>query len=242
MKSCLEFVGTKLTSFIVTIGVFNIIDVLRQFQVVTNVVTLDSSYLKTEDVTKMRYGATRSEQGYLNLKAQSDLVKMLLNIITNPGSPEDAVRINTALKTLCKKLYDDTGKFYDLIHEGMHQRMLFQKLSQIYGPLIEEIKVNKEFLIMLINNKLMTMEHLEELSRDGCDGNTEAMRIGHYIIHNVNHHHRLKNFLYIVQGWVRDRNLIEDLEEIVFDIEMVQCNKLDDKIREDFVKTLCEIY
>ena len=134
MKNCLEFVGTKLTSFIVTFGVFSILDVLRQFQVVTNVVTLDQSFLKTEDLTKIPYGATRSVHGYLNLKAQRDLVKIIINIICNPGSPEEAVKINTALKSLYKKVHKDAGRFYALISEGFHRRMLFQKLSQIYGP------------------------------------------------------------------------------------------------------------
>ena len=114
---------------------------------VTSVITLDKHYLKTEDVTKIQYGAVRSEQGYLNLKAQSDLVKMLLKIICNPGSPEESLRINTALKTLGMKVDDNAGRFYQLLSEGLHRRMIFNKLSQIYGSLAEEIKVNKELLI-----------------------------------------------------------------------------------------------
>ena len=50
MKNCLEYLGTKLTNFIVTFGVFSILDVLRQFQVVINVITLDKSYLKFTDL------------------------------------------------------------------------------------------------------------------------------------------------------------------------------------------------
>ena len=164
-----------------------------------------------------------------------------MNIICNPGSPNEAIRINSALKTLCKKIYGNAGKFYGLMSVGMHKRNLFQKLSQLYSPLTEEIKVNKEFLIMMLNNKLIDMEHLNELS-NGVNGNDQAMRIAHYIIHNVNNYKRLKNFLYIVQGWVMDTNLVEDLEEIVFDIEMSLCRKIEGKIKEDINKPLCGIY
>ena len=240
MKNCLEYVDTKLTNFIVTFGVFSILDVLRQFEVVTNVIMLDQSYLKTEDLTKIRYGATRSIHGYLNLKAQSDLVKIIINIICNPGSPEEAVRINTALKTLCMKVHNDAGRFYALISEGLHRRMMFQKLSQIYGPLIEELKVNNEFLIMMINTKLIDTNHLQEIS--GEDRDVQAMKMAHYIIHNINHYPRLKNILFIVHDWARDRNLIEDLKDIVFEIEIVQCKKINERIQEDSEKTVCEIY
>ena len=119
--------------------------------------------------------------------------------------------------------------------------MLFQKLSQICGPLTEEIKINKEFVIMLINNKLMDMRHLQELS-DGVDSDTQVLRIAHYIIYNVNHIQRLKNFLFIVQNWVRDQNLVEDLEDIVFDIEMCQWPKIHDKIQTDTKSKICELY
>ena len=81
------------------LGVFQVIDVFKRFDVVTSVVTLDKHYMKTEDVTKIRYGAVKLEHGYLNLKTQSDLVNMVLQILCNPGSPEEGVRINTALKT-----------------------------------------------------------------------------------------------------------------------------------------------
>ena len=94
---------------------------------------------------------------------------------------------------------------------------------------------------MMINNKRIDMDHLKEMYDDGCDGNTQAMKIAHYIIHNINHYHRLKNFLFIVQGWVNYRNLIEILEDIVFEIEFIQCNKIEKKIQEDFVKHIVKI-
>ena len=243
MKNCLEFVNTKLTGLLVTLGVFQVIDVLKRFDVVglTSVITLDKHYLKTEDVTKIKYGAVKSEHGYLNLKAQSDLVKMLLQIICNPGSPEEVIRINTALKSLVMKVDNNTRRFYELLAEGMHRRMMFNKLSQIYGPLAEEIKINNELLIMLINNKLIDLNHLNEVSYL-TDGNEQATRISHYLIHNVNHHERLRNFLFIIQGWTRDWNLVEDLEEITFDIEMFQCKKIEEKIHADMSKGLCELY
>ena len=126
-------------------GVFEVLDVLSRFNIITDVLTLDCHYLRTDDVEKMAYGATQSEFGYLNLKAQSDLVKHLIKLITNPGSPEEAVNINSALKCLCLKTTNNTTRFYELLSEGLHRRMLFQKLSQIYAPLIEEIKINKDF-------------------------------------------------------------------------------------------------
>ena len=241
MKNCLDFAVTSLTELIVTLGVFQMIDVLNMFDVFTDVITLDCHYRKTEDLSKVRYGATRSAQGHLNLKAQSDLVKMMVNIICNPGSPEEAVNINSALKTLCIKIDGNASRFYGLLSEGLQRRMLFQKFSQLYGPLIEEIKINKELLIMLINNKLIDMKHLNELSF-GVDGSVQAARIAHYIIHNINHYERVKNFLYIMQRWTRDKNLVEDLEEIVFDIEMVQKTKIEDKIQQDIPTRLCQIY
>ena len=138
MKNCLEFVVTELTSFIITFGVFAVLDVFCQFQVITDVVTLDRNYLKTNDLSKMAYGATRSPQGYLNLKAQSDLVKMLITIICNPGSPEEAVKINTSLKTLCMKIYNDAGRF---LSEGRHRRMMFQIQDDIKNRLCEIYKM-----------------------------------------------------------------------------------------------------
>ena len=138
------------------------------------------------------------------------------------------------------KVHNDAGRFYALISEGLHRRMMFQKLSQIYGPLIEELKVNNEFLIMMINTKLIDTDHLQEIS--GEDGDVQAMKMAHYIIHNINHYPRLKNILFIVQDWARDRNLIEDLKDIVFEIEIVKCKKINERIQEDSEKTVCEIY
>ena len=241
MKNCLEFTDNKLTAFITTLGVFTVLDIFKKFEVMTNIIMLDKSYLKTDDLTRVMYGATRSAEGYLKLKAQSDLIQLLINIICNPGSPEEGVKINTALKTLCRKVDGNANRFYALLSEGLHRRMLFQKLSQIYGPLSEEIKINKELLIMLINNKLISLDHLNQLSY-GVDGNQQACRIADYIIHNVNHYRRVKNFLFIIQEWTRDTNLVEDLEDIVFNIEMYQCKKLEDKIKEDMNNILCEIY
>ena len=56
MKNCLEFAINRLTSLLVTLGVFQVLDVLKKFDVVTSVITLDKHYLKTEDVTKNHYG------------------------------------------------------------------------------------------------------------------------------------------------------------------------------------------
>ena len=144
MKNCLEFCAIQLTQFIMALGIFEVLDILNQFAILTDVITLDKSYLRTNDLSKMMYGAKLSEHGYPNLKARSDLVKHLVQLLTNPGSPEEATKMNTALKVLNQKLKGNTTRFYDMLSEGVHQRMLFQKLSQIYAPLIEEVKTNKK--------------------------------------------------------------------------------------------------
>ena len=115
--------------------------------------------------------------------------------------------------------------------------MMFYKLSQIYSPLIEEVKVNQEFVICMINQNLIDLNQLHELA-----GNDQAMKIWQYIVHNINHYKRLKQFVYTVKNSVRDRNLIEDLEEIVYEIEIYQCGRIEDKIKEDIEKKLCLLY
>ena len=238
MKNCLEFCVIKLTQFIMTLGIFEVSDILNQFAILTDVITLEKSYHRTINLSKMMYGAKQSEHGYLNLKARSDLVKHLVQLLTNPGSQEEATQMNSALKALNQKLKGNTTRFYNMLSEGVHRRMLFQKLSQIYAPLIEEVKTNKEMLIMMLNNKLNEMNHLQELS-----GHDETpVRIAHYIIHSVNSYQKLNTFTYICQTWCRDTNMIEQLLDITFEIQMFQCSKLQDKITEDSKKIICEIY
>ena len=113
--------------------------------------------------------------------------------------------------------------------EALHRRMMFYKLSQIYSPLIEEVKVNQEFLNMMINSNLISMDQ-------------ELAGIANFLVHNINDYQRLKQFLFIVENSVRDRNLIEDLEEIVYEIEIYQCGRIEDKIKEDIEKKLCLLY
>ena len=232
MKNCLDFAHKKLIQFIMTFGVFQVIDVLTKFQVMTDIVMLDKHYLKTEQVEEAMFGAVVAEMGYY-LKAPSELIKRLVTIICNPGSPEEALRINSALKTLCIR-NNNVGRFYNLLSEGLHRRMMFYKLSQIYTPLIEEVRVNKDFLIMLFNNDLIQMDHLQEVY--------DETSIAHYIIHNINDHSRLKKFCFFVQHWVRDTNMIEQLKEITFEIEMFQCANLNQKITEDSKQKLCLLY
>ena len=82
------------------------------------------------------------------------------------------------------------------------------------------------------------MNHLQELS-----GHDETpVRIAHYIIHSVNSYQKLNTFTYICQTWCRDTNMIEQLLDITFEIQMFQCSKLQDKITEDSKKIICEIY
>ena len=127
-----------------TLGIFEVLDVLNPFAILTDVITLDKSYQRTNNLSKMMYGAKLSEHGYLNLKARSDLVKHLVQLLTNPGSLEEATQMKSDLKALNQKLKGNMTRFYDMLSEGVHRRMLFQKLSQIYAPLIEEVKTNKE--------------------------------------------------------------------------------------------------
>ena len=237
MKNCLEFTVFKLTEFIVYFGVFEILDALNQFQVITDIITLDRHYLRTTDLEEMRFGATKSQYGYLNLKAQSDIVNYLVKLITNPRSPKEALQINTALKSLSKK-HGKSGRFYDMLHEGLHRRMLFTKLNQIFTPLMEEIKTNQELLIMLLNNKLIEMDKLQEIS--GHD--QTPLWTAHYIIDSINTYQKLKKFNYIIENWARDSYMIEELQEIVYEIELWQCQKINEKITEDLQKTICELY
>ena len=228
MKNCLEFASIKLTNFIVTFGVFAVIDALQKMNVITDVITLDRDYNRTDVLENMKWGAFMTKDGF-RLKAPSDLIKHLIWIICNPGSPEEAIKINSALKCLCFKLNENTGRFYNLMSEALHRRMMFYKLSQIYSPLIEEVKVNQEFLNMMINSNLISMDQ-------------ELAGIANFLVHNINDYQRLKQFLFIVENSVRDRNLIEDLEEIVYEIEIYQCGRIEDKIKEDIEKKLCLLY
>ena len=228
MKNCLEFASIKLANFIVTFGVFAVIDALQKMNVITDVITLDRDYNRTDVLENMKWGAFMTKDGF-RLKAPSDLIKHLIWIICNPGSPEEAIKINSALKCLCFKVNENTGRFYDLMSEALHRRMMFYKLSQIYSPLIEEVKVNQEFLNMMINSNLISMDQ-------------ELAGIANFLVHNINDYQRLKQFLFIVENSVRDRNLIEDLEEIVYEIEIYQCGRIEDKIKEDIEKKLCLLY
>ena len=68
------------------------------------------------------------------------------------------------------------------------------------------------------------------------------VKVAHYLIHNVNNYYRLKVFLFVIQNWCHDRNLIKLLEEISFEMELVQANKLQQKVEEDIMEKMCLIY
>ena len=238
MRNCLSFATDTLPHFILQLGIWNVIDAFNSFQIITDVLTLDHSLSETKKPEEMKFAATLNDQGYWTNRSTNFIVYHLTKIISCPGSSEEAVKINTALKTLTIKLYGNSNKFYEIISEGCHRRMLFQKLTQISGPLEDEIKVNSELLIMMINRNLMSLKHLQELSTF-----TDRMtKITHYIIHNMNHYDRLKTFIYVIKQWCSDKNLIEQLEEIVFDIEMIQSVNIQHKIDIDIKKRLCEMY
>ena len=217
--------------------VFDVLDILNHFAIITNVITLDRSYVKTQDLTEMKYAATQNEYGY-NLMAPSAVVNCLVQLLTNPGSPEEAYKMNTALKTLDVKKNGNSEKFYELLEEVLSRRLLFQNMAQIYSPRIEEVKTNKELIIILVNNKLIDMTHFEELAGSS---DTE-LRIAHYIIHNINSYRKLGCFAYLSGSWSRDSNMVEQVLEIQFEIECFQMARLEDLINQDEKRKACLIY
>ena len=237
MKNFFEFSVINLTNYIMTMGILEVIDTLHRFAIITNVITLDRACVKTNILSEMKHCAYRTELG-LNLMAPSRVAEHLVGLLTNPGSPEEAYRMNSALKALDIIKNGNAVKFYTLVKEAMERRLLFQKMSQIYAPLIEEVKVNKEFLIVLVNNRLIDLAHLEELS-----GNDQTpIRTAHYIIHNINSLKKLSKFSFLCEKWCRDVNMVEMIFEIQFEIEMFQLSKIDDLIEKDGQKKICLIY
>ena len=215
-------------------GVFEVIEVLHHFNVATGVVTLDEACIKTRDISRMKHAATRKPLG-LCIMTTGEVIRLLMNIITNPGSPHQAYQINSALKTLDIKKNQSSHKFYEMMGEAMTRRLLFTKLAQIYAPLIQEYKKNKEVLIMLINNKLLDLSHVQELNGDMAE-------LAHYTIHNVNTYRKLINFNQIISRCCVDTNLIELLFEITLDLESYQMAKLKDQLKDDMTETACFLY
>ena len=238
MRNCLSYATYTLPAFLLNLGIWAIIEVLEEFGVITDVLTLDENLRSTKKKEEMVYGAVRNEQGLWQKRSVDYLLCHLLKIISNPGSGEEATKINTAIKTLTKKQHGESSDFYKILSEGLHRRALFQKMSQIAGLLSDEIQVNSEFLIIMINNELLTMKHLQELT----ESPDRPVKIAHYLIHNENTYHRLKVFIFCVKNWCRDTNLIELVEEIGFEMEMIQSVKLQQKVEEDQPKKLCLIY
>ena len=237
MRNCLSFC-TNLSAFIIQTGIWSILDAFHQFRVVTDILVLNEHLVKTTNVEEMRYAATRNDYGVWTSRTTDFIVLHLTNLISSPGTVDEVTRINTALKCLCINKLGNVTQFYKLISEGYQRRMMYQKLCQIAGPLEDELKTNSEFLITLVNRKLIAMEHLHQLSTFP----DRAKKSSHYIIHNINHLERLKIFLFAVQNWCCDRNLIELVEDISFDIEMIELAKIDQKIIYDKSLTICDIY
>ena len=215
-------------------GLFEVLDVFNKFQVATGVFMLDIACLRTEELENMKHVATKNQFGY-SLMAPSAAIEYLVQLVTNPVSPEEAYTINTALKTLDLKKNGNTRYFYEVLEDAMAKRLIFTKLTQIFAPLIEELKINKELLIMLVNYKLLDMTHLQELAGD-------EVKIAHYAIHNINTYRKLKKFMSICRRWCRDTNLIELIFEITFNIECFQMAKLGDRINDDMKIKACLLY
>ena len=171
-----------LPAFLINLGIWSLLETFEIFDVITDVLTLDQYLRATTNHDDMKFGATRNNQGLWQSRTVDYLLNHLIRIISNPGSPDEAAKINTAIKSLTIKQHGNSSDFYQILSEGLHRRMLFQKLSQIAGPLADEIQVNSELLVMLINRELLTMKHLQELS-SFTDRN---VKISHYLVHNVN--------------------------------------------------------
>ena len=101
-------------------NVWNILDVFNTFQVITDVLTLDQSLVKTTVPEEMKFGVTLNDQGYWKNRSANFLLQHLVKLISNPGLPEEAVKINTALKTLCIKQNGSSSKFYEMVSEATH--------------------------------------------------------------------------------------------------------------------------
>ena len=234
MKNCFEFNLLSLTKFITVMGVFEVIEVLHHFNVVTGVITLDEACVKTKDISRMKHAAIRKPLG-LSIMTTGAVIRLLVNIITKPGSPQTAYQINSALKTLDIKKNQSSHKFYEMMGEAMTRRLLFTKLAQIYAPLIQEYETNKEVLIMLINNKLLDISHVQELNGD-------MTKLAHYTIHNVNTYRKLIRFNQIISRCCMDTNLIELMFEITLDLESYQMDKLEDQLKKDMTENACLLY
>ena len=238
MRNCLTYATHTLPAFLINLGLWSLLEVLESFGVKTDVLTLDEDLKSTSTDSYMKYGATRNEQGLWQNRTVDYLLEHIIKIICNPGSPSEAVKINTAIKTLTVKKHGQSADFYKILSEGLNRRMIFQKMSQIAGLLSDEVAINSELLIMLINRELLSLKHLQELSTF----QDRNVKIAHYLIHNVNNYHRLKIFLFVIQNWACDTNLIELVEEISFEMEVVQSNRIQEKIEQDRMKTICSIY
>ena len=238
MRNCLSYCVHTLPGFLINLGIWSILEVFDKFHVMTNVLTLDEHLRTTKEHSLMKFGATRNKQGLWENRTVDFLLEHIVRIISNPGSPHEAAKINTALRSLTITQHGRSSDFYKLMLEGLNRRDIFQKMSQLAGPLADEVAVNSEFLTMLINRELLSLKHLQELSTFS-DRN---VKVAHYLVHNVNNYYRLKIFLYVVQNWCIDRNLIELLEEISFELEVIQSSKMKQKIEEDQMNELCLIY
>ena len=238
MRNCLAYATCSLPKFLIHLGLWSVIEVFETFEVITNVLTLDKDLRTTTEAKNMVYGAIRNKSGLWQNRSVDFLLEHIVKIISNPESPDEAARINTAIRTLTIKKHGDASDFYKVLSEGLHRRALFQKMCQIAAPLADEIAVNSELLIMFINRDLMMMKHLQELSTFSDRNN----KVANYVIHNVNNYYRLSVFLFVIQNWARDTNLIELVEDIAFDMEVIQANKLNTKVEEDKMKKLCLIY
>ena len=239
MRNCLSYATHTLPAFLLDLGVWSLLAIFEEFEVITNVLTLDQHLRTTSNHNEMKFGATRNSRGLWENRTVDYLLQHLIMIISNPGSPDEATKINSALKCLTVEKHGESSDFYKILLEGLNRRMLFQKLSQIACLLTDEIAINSELLIMLINRELLSMTHLQELSTF----KDRNVKIAHYLVHNINHYHRLKIFLFVIQNWCKDKNLIELLEEIVFEMEIIQSPNLQHKVENDRqMKQLCLIY
>ena len=65
MKNCLAYcTSVSLRNFILSLGILPVADILRHFDVLTEILILDKDYQKTSDIKQMEWGVMQTEVGY----------------------------------------------------------------------------------------------------------------------------------------------------------------------------------
>ena len=104
MKNCIVYCSlVHLRNFILGLGILELCEILGHFDVCTGIMLMDKEYQKTKDISKTRYAIMQTEVGYWTKRSGKELIAQLIRVLTTPTCPEEAVRVNTALKVLYEK-------------------------------------------------------------------------------------------------------------------------------------------